>query len=87
MDPLIIVSAAAAIGILFLFSGSLHNMAKMIGRGFVKLLIGAFMLFILNLIGTHFDIHVPINIVTTAVSGFLGIPGVAALVVIDQWII
>ncbi|MCD2456874.1 sigma-K factor-processing regulator BofA, partial [Staphylococcus aureus] len=32
-------------------------------------------------------IHVPINLVTTAISGILGIPGIAALVVIKQFII
>ncbi|TDH74939.1 pro-sigmaK processing inhibitor BofA, partial [Acinetobacter baumannii] len=31
--------------------------------------------------------HVPINIVTTAISGILGIPGIAALVVIKHFII
>ena len=60
---------------------------KFLGQGIVKIAIGALFLFFLNAFGSNFGIHVPINIVTATISGLLGIPGVAALAVIQIWII
>ncbi|MCY9295205.1 sigma-K factor-processing regulator BofA, partial [Bacillus spizizenii] len=42
----------------------------------------ALLLVCVNMFGGSLGIHVPINLVTTAISGILGIPGIAALVVI-----
>ncbi|SHE90633.1 inhibitor of the pro-sigma K processing machinery [Seinonella peptonophila] len=41
---------------------------------------GAIVLFLLNLIGQHFQIEVPINPLSALIAGGLGIPGVAFLV-------
>lgn len=60
---------------------------RLVGQVFVKVLIGALFLFFLNAFGASFDLHVPINLVTSAVSGLLGLPGLAALVIIDLFII
>lgn len=43
--------------------------------------------FFLNILGNQFGVHIPINLATSAVSGFLGIPGLCALVAIDTWIL
>jgi len=60
---------------------------KFLGQGIVKVAIGALLLFFLNAFGSNFGIHIPINIVTATISGLLGIPGVAALTVIQIWIV
>jgi inhibitor of the pro-sigma K processing machinery len=70
-----------------LFSGAPFKPAKFIGQAVVKLLIGALLLFFLNTAGNSFGIHVPINFATSAVSGFLGIPGLVALAAIQKFII
>lgn len=44
-------------------------------------------LFCLNLFGESLGLHVSINPVTSGISGLLGIPGVAALIVIEKFII
>lgn len=44
-----------------------------------KLAIGALLLFFLNLISGYFGLHIPINLFTSSVVGFCGIPGVIAL--------
>ena len=67
--------------------GSPLKPIRFISQGVVKLIIGALFLFFLNIVGNQFGIHVPINLVTSAVSGILGISGVFALVAIDLWII
>jgi inhibitor of the pro-sigma K processing machinery len=58
-----------------------------IGKGIFHLVIGALLLFFLNLIGGVFDFQVPLNLVTVAIAGFLGIPGTIALACIKLFII
>ena len=60
---------------------------KLIGKGMIKIVIGALLLFFLNAFGSHLGIHVPINVITAAISGFLGIPGIVALTIIQVWIL
>jgi len=60
---------------------------KLISVLFVKVIIGAFFLFMLNSFGGEYGLHVPINLVTSAIAGILGLAGVAALTIIQLWII
>lgn len=87
METYIIVGVLAGIILLLLLVGAPIKPVRLIGQGVIKLMIGALFLFFLNAFGNYIGIHVPINVVTTAVSGFLGIPGVAALVIIQMYII
>ncbi|WAA13997.1 pro-sigmaK processing inhibitor BofA family protein [Fervidibacillus halotolerans] len=73
--------------LLLLMFGFPLKLLRFIGQGVTKLVIGAVFLFILNTIGNGFGLHVPINIITSAIAGFLGIPGVFALSVIQLWIL
>ncbi|AST93955.1 pro-sigmaK processing inhibitor BofA family protein [Sutcliffiella cohnii] len=87
METYIIIGVLAGIILLLLLVGAPIKPVRFIGQGVIKLMIGALFLFFLNAFGNYIGIHVPINFVTTAVSGFLGIPGVAALVIIQMYII
>lgn len=87
MEPIMIIAILGGLIILLLFSGAPFKPLRFIGQSAVKLLIGALFLFFLNAAGNRFGIHVPINFATSAVSGFLGIPGLAALVAIQTWIL
>lgn len=60
---------------------------QLLGQGITKLLIGAILLFFLNVFGNQFGLHVPINFITAAISGLLGIPGLLSLVAIQLWIL
>lgn len=60
---------------------------KFLGSILIKGMIGALFLFFLNLFGNQFSLHVPINLVTSFIAGFLGIPGVCALAAIQMWIL
>ena len=87
MEPIMIISILGGLIVLLLFSGAPFKPLRFIGQSAVKLLIGALFLFFLNAAGNRFGIHVPINFATSAVSGFLGIPGLAALVAIQTYIL
>ena len=83
------VFIAVIIGmILLLFLiGTPFKPFRYLGRFSVKLIVGAVLLFIVNIIGGNYGLHIPINPSTTLVSGILGFPGIAALIVIQKWII
>ena len=87
MEPILIVTVLGVLILLLLSIGAPIKPIRFIGQAFVKLLIGALFLFFLNTLGNQFGIHVPINLITSAVSGLLGIPGLVALVAIEMWII
>lgn len=85
-NHIITISIIAGIIIFMLLVGSPYKPLKLLGNGIIRIMIGALLLFFLNTFGTVIGIHIPINFATAAVSGFLGIPGLAALVAIDYFI-
>jgi inhibitor of the pro-sigma K processing machinery len=87
MDPIIIISLFAGLILIMFFIGAPIKPLRFVGQGIIKILIGALFLFFLNEFGTSLGIYVPINLVTASVSGILGIPGVVALVALENWII
>ena len=87
MEPILIISILGGLVLILLFSGAPFKPVRFIGQAVVKLLIGALLLFFLNTAGNSIGIHVPINFATSAVSGFLGIPGLVALAAIQKFII
>ncbi|PLR89852.1 pro-sigmaK processing inhibitor BofA family protein [Bacillus sp. T33-2] len=87
MEPIVVIAILGGSILLLLLLGAPVKPLRFAGQGIIKLLIGALFLFFLNAFGNSSGIHVPINIATSAVSGFLGIPGLVALVAIQTWIL
>ena len=87
MEPIVFVAIIAGLILLLLIIGAPLKPIRLLGQGITKLIIGAVFLFFLNTVGNQVGIHVPINLVTSAVAGLLGVPGVAALAAIDYWVI
>ncbi|MCM3729856.1 inhibitor of the pro-sigma K processing machinery [Neobacillus bataviensis] len=87
MEPIVVISILGGLILLLLFSGAPFKPIRFVGQAAVKFLIGALFLFFLNVAGNRYGIHVPINFATSAVSGFLGIPGLVALVAIQHWVL
>ncbi|WP_085522400.1 pro-sigmaK processing inhibitor BofA family protein [Tuberibacillus sp. Marseille-P3662] len=87
MDPVVVISIIVSLVAILLLVGAPFKPFRYIGKLAVKLMIGALLLFLLNTFGTHIGIHVPINAITTGIAGVLGIPGIAAMVVIKYSIL
>ncbi|WP_077616973.1 pro-sigmaK processing inhibitor BofA family protein [Bacillus sinesaloumensis] len=87
MEPKLVIAILGGLIVLVLLIGAPLRPIRLVGQVFVKILIGALFLFFLNAFGQSFNLHVPINLVTSAVSGLLGLPGLAALVIIDLFIV
>jgi inhibitor of the pro-sigma K processing machinery len=79
--------AAGGLIAVFLLSRTLREPgAIVIGIG-KALLFGVIGLFLLNLAGQYIQLHIPINPLTALLAGILGVPGLAALIVIKLWIL
>lgn len=74
------VIAFFIIGKIFLFP------LKLLLKLIFNTVIGAAIIYIINLIGANFGFHIGLNLVTSLVVGILGIPG-AILLLILQFII
>ncbi|WP_240689163.1 pro-sigmaK processing inhibitor BofA family protein [Ammoniphilus sp. YIM 78166] len=80
----------AVLGILFIavmVSQSVWSPVRWIGYGLFKVAIGGVLLFVFNSIAGNYDFSIPINPITAAMSGFLGLPGLVSLVLIKAFIV
>lgn len=87
MSSTIVISILVALIVLVLFVGAPIKPMRFFGQGVVKLAIGVLFLFFLNVFGGVIGLHIPINLFTTAIAGFLGIFGLASLTAIHIFLI
>ena len=82
MDSNIILTYLACLCFVFLFGRLLVKPMKFILKLLLNSIIGAVLIFLINLIGANFSFHIGLNVVTSVVIGILGIPGAVLLVVL-----
>lgn len=82
MDNRIILTFIACIAILVIFgkyfSFPLKKIIKLVGNS----ILGAIIIFFINLVGTSFNFHIGFSIVNSIIVGILGIPGAILLVLL-----
>ncbi|MBX5437310.1 MAG: pro-sigmaK processing inhibitor BofA family protein [Alicyclobacillaceae bacterium] len=49
--------------------------------------VGCLLLLCVNGVGSYAHYHLPVNPLTVSAAGLLGIPGVAAMVVVQHWLL
>ena len=72
---------------IFMISQTSFKPVRWVFYGLFKLALGGILLFVFNSIAGYYDFTIPINPVTAALSGFLGLPGLVSLVVIKAFIL
>lgn len=87
MSSTVIISILVGLIVLVLFVGAPIKPMRFVGQGVVKLAIGVLFLFFLNVFGGAIGFHVPINLFTTAIAGFLGVFGLASLAAIQIFLL
>ncbi|WP_308315420.1 MULTISPECIES: pro-sigmaK processing inhibitor BofA family protein [Bacillaceae] len=87
MEPVFVFSILGGIIILLLVVGAPVRSMRWVGQVLVKVVVGALFLFFVNAFGTSAGLHIPINLTTASISGLLGLPGVAALIIIKMVIL
>lgn len=87
MDPILITICFIAIIVLLLLFGAPTDIMKYTSKGVVKLIVGALFIFFANVFGSSFGLHIPINLFTSAIAGFLGLFGLGSLIAIHYFIL
>ncbi|WP_020063143.1 pro-sigmaK processing inhibitor BofA family protein [Bacillus sp. 123MFChir2] len=87
MEHSLIIGGILTLIFILLIVGASIKPFRFVGGLLVKIVIGALLLFAVNIVGAQFNFHLPINVGTTFVSGFLGLPGIGALIVIKLYIL
>ncbi len=82
MNNRVILTFIACIAILIVFgkyfSFPLRKILKLIGNS----VLGALIIFLINLVGTSFEFHIGFSIVNSVIVGILGVPGACLLVLL-----
>ena len=89
MDTKVILSFIACVGIIMVFGKTFVMPMKKIIKFIGNSLLGALMIFIINLVGTSFNFDIGFNIINSIIVGILGIPGAILLIILkifcDIW--
>ncbi|PFK43785.1 transcriptional regulator [Bacillus cereus] len=86
MNSTLVIGGILTLVFILLIFGASTKPLRFIGKLFVKVMVGVVLLFAVNVVGTYFGFHIPINLGTASVSSVLGIPGICALVIIKLYI-
>ncbi|WP_176719951.1 pro-sigmaK processing inhibitor BofA family protein [Desulfuribacillus alkaliarsenatis] len=83
MYQLLILAAVMLVGLFIIYTGkNLYKPLEIITKIFVQVAIGAVCIILFNTIASPIDFKLALNPVTAAITGYLGVPGFIALLVI-----
>lgn len=82
MESKVILSFIACILIILIYGKSFYLPIKRVVKLVANSVLGAFIIFVINLVGTSFDFHIGLNIFNAIVVGILGIPGAILLIIL-----
>lgn len=84
MDINIIIAFIVGLLLLLLVGRAMLVPLKWVLKLLVNAVVGGIILWVINYFGNFLNVHIPINPITALTVGFLGIPGVVLLFVIQQ---
>lgn len=87
MDFNNIITYIACIFFLFIFGKIFIVPIKIIWKLIINSLLGGLIIFIINFIGSFFEFHIGLNLITSIFVGLLGIPGAIVIVIIKLFLI
>ena len=87
MDLPVVLTFGLGIILLFLVSRLFFGSLRLVGRLIWNALLGGALLYLINLVGANVGLHLPLNPITALVVGFLGIPGVILLLVLQYLLV
>ena len=78
----IIISFVTCIVFILIFGKMFLFPVKKIAKLLLNTFLGAFIIWIINLIGTSFGFHIGLNVITSIIVGLLGVPGAILLILL-----
>lgn len=82
MDFNSIIAYIACIFFLFIFGKLFIVPIKIIMKLITNSLLGALIIFLINCIGSFFNFHIGLNLITSIFVGILGLPGAIVIIII-----
>lgn len=79
----VIIAYAFGLFLLYLIARLLLVPVRILVRLLYNGLIGGVLLWLVNLVGGLFSIMIPINPITALTAGFLGVPGIVLLILLQ----
>lgn len=70
---------------LFIVAQFFRSPTQLMWRAVKGIALGCLFVFAVNWVGGYFNFHLPFNPATALTAGFLGLPGVIALVTLKLW--
>lgn len=86
MDTNTIITYLACIVFLFIFGKVFVLPLTKILKLVINSLLGAVFIYLINLVGTAFEFHIGLNLVTAIFVGILGIPGAILLILLKLFL-
>ena len=77
-----VITYLACICFLFIFGKIFIVPIRKVLKLVLNSVLGGIIIYLINLIGTSFGFHIGLNIFTSIVIGFLGLPGVVCLIIV-----
>lgn len=78
----IIISFITCIVFILIFGKIFLFPVKKIAKVLLNTFLGAFTIWLINLIGTSFGFHIGLNVITSIIVGLLGVPGAILLILL-----
>ena len=82
MDFNSIITYIACIFFLFIFGKIFIIPIKTILKLVINSIVGGIIIFLINLVGSFFNFHIGLNLITSIFVGILGIPGAIVIIII-----
>lgn len=79
----VIIAFLAGLVLLYLLGWALLTPLKLILKLLANGVLGGILLWILNILGTGIGVSIAINPITALIAGFLGVPGVILMLILQ----
>jgi inhibitor of the pro-sigma K processing machinery len=80
IDLTVVLAYTVGLVVLYLLFRLLWLPAKLLLRGVYSVAAGTLAILVINVLGSHFGVHIPINPLSVLSAGFLGLPGIGLIV-------
>lgn len=86
-SPYLWFALAGLAAVIWVAAMIVRDPARFFGALLRNLVVGCVALLVINYLGKAAGIHVPLNLTSAGVAGVLGLPGIAALAVLEKWVL
>lgn len=84
MDSYFLIAFGVGLLLIYIVGKAMMFPFKWVIKLIINAVVGGVVLWVVNYFGAMVNFHIPLNPITALTVGFLGVPGIVVLVVIQQ---